>query len=42
MLLALSARPALARPLFTLPARAYALLRALGRSLSAPLRRGRS
>jgi glycosyltransferase involved in cell wall biosynthesis len=40
-LLALSARPALSRPLYGGLARTYATLRAVGRALRAPLRRGR-
>jgi glycosyltransferase involved in cell wall biosynthesis len=39
-LLALSARPALSRPLYGGMARLYSLARALGRTLRAPLRRG--
>jgi hypothetical protein len=40
-LLALSARAAISRPLYGLLARLYAALRAVGRALRAPLRRGR-
>jgi glycosyltransferase involved in cell wall biosynthesis len=39
-LLALSARPALSRPLYGLLARTYAVARTVGRALRAPLRRG--